>query len=565
MIGFYCSTAFHIFMSVLLKHKYFENKRVVLYIVSPLNIKEYNLQALYDLGFENVLFVSNEETIIKEQYAFEQVFFYTLFCHNVNYLKGLQKRKLALVYEGITTFQLKNWGASDRLKRIDIENDIDEIWLPNTKLFVDKEYLYKCKEFDIAILDGNKEKLLRLCNDMNRVFMYTPCEINGKVVFMDRYLTTYLNVCSGAEHERMLVQNIYYGSGETLVIKKHPYDTCYEVKYKNLEDVTVLEENVPWELIYLNNIIRHQEFKVSKYIIYNSFAPANLALLFKDNNFSCICIEPILDKYSCIQNTFLDSDITNQIFSMLATEYNLKVQFIKTLDEYWGLYGENVLCIKSHLWEQVETRINSINISDLRAFRLRMDCALLSVKKKKGFYWINADNLCAEITRQILVNALPEYSETEMMAESDIIIDCDGTLIDHAKDDFDVRDFRIIEGCGRLKKWESDLEKILREKDNIYIWGATQTNLKTFEFLEKVQLKNRLQKVFDSYATGTCCGYSIVPFAKEELEKNSYIMVCANVAYPEIARNLIRLGYQEYIDFGPGVGVRQPEEGDYNV
>ena len=32
-------------------------------------------------------------------------------------------------------------------------------------------------------------------------------------------------------------------------------------------------------------------------------------------------------------------------------------------------------------------------------------------------------------------------------------------------------------------------------------------------------------------------------------------MICANVAYPEIARNLIRLGYQEYIDFGPGVGV----------
>ena len=556
MVGFYCATAFQIFLSVLIRYKYFRDKPAVMYIVSPLEIKEYNLQALSELGFQEILSVSKEEEKKDNDHSFEYVFFFTIFCANAEYLKGLKKEKLVLAYEGITTYQLKNWSMSDNLKRFDIETEIDEIWLPNLTLLLDKEYLPKCKEFNVAVVNDNNKEVQVICDKLNEVFNYTPCEITGSVIFMDRYLTKYLDVCPGVEYERMLVQNIYYGAEETPLIKRHPYDTYYETKYKNLENIKSIDNQVPWELIYLNNRIRKGNFPVKKYIIYNSFAPVNLTLLFCDNGFECVCVQPILDRYLRIKNTYLDSEITNQILSLFSEECQVKISFVDSLDEYWNAKNKSAFCTRDQLWSQIGDFeiIRKPSDLEIKAFRLQVDCALLSLKKTKGTYWMNADNSCADITRAILVKAIPDFMETKERATADIIVDCDGSIVDYTLDDFDIRDFRVIEGCGRLKKWEMDLEKFLRQKDHIYIWGVTKTNFKTFAFLEKVQLKSRVRKVFDSYATGICQEYAIVPFAQKELEENSYIMICANVAYPEIARNLIRLGYQEYIDFGPGVG-----------
>ena len=113
MVGFYCVTLFHIFLSVLLRQKYFADSDAVIYIVTPLGRRDANRDALLNCGFCDVVFLENEMDEKGKSYKFENVMFYSLYCACHNYLKSLDHEKLVLVYEGITSYQLNHWSAGD--------------------------------------------------------------------------------------------------------------------------------------------------------------------------------------------------------------------------------------------------------------------------------------------------------------------------------------------------------------------------------------------------------------------------------------------------------------------
>jgi len=552
MIGFYCVTAFQIFLTVLLKYCYFKNQKCVIFLASPLVPEDYNLQVFYDLGFEKIIIVNRDDEEQGKEIDFEKLFFFSIYCAHSRYLKKLKTKCLALVYEGITTYQLKHWCECDIDKRFNIDTDIDEIWLPNLNLLLDKEYLHKCKQFTV---DFNKlgTDVENICECLNRIFYYTYQPVYATSVFMDRYLKKFVHDITA---ERMLTQNVYYGIKGEKLIKRHPGDEAYEEKYMGLEGLEVIKENVPWELIYLNNRLRNKDFKVTEYIIYNSFAPANMALLFNEPSFKCVCVDDILINYGNISNTYLNADITRNVLDLLSEEYGVEVQYISDLEELWGIREES-FCTKNALWEEGIKAIKEVGtgyFSELKVFRLQLDSVLISIRKQKGTYYLNADNYCAQLTRRLLRKVLPDYLEVHQK-EADFIVDCNKSLVNYATQEYDVRKIRIIEGCFHLSEEEERLEKLIRCKKFIYIWGATNTNQKTFSFLQKVNLYERVDKVFDTYATGENHGFTIVPFTPQELKSESVIIICAQIAYPEITQKLQGLGYKENIDFVLGIDI----------
>lgn len=576
MVGFYCVTLFHVFLSVLLRKKYFVENSTVIYIVTPLSRCDVNSDALQKCGFQDVIFLENEAEKESSKYKFKSVLFYSLYCAYHQYLKSLDYEKLILVYEGITSYQLNHWSAGDSLQRFDLRKDIDEFWFPDTKLLLNEEYLPKCREFSISINQMTQAELSEICLCQNAIFHYEYHPLKYHVFFMDRYLAKYSSFVRDVETEEFLTQVVYYGVGGNAAIKKHPYDQNYKTKYRGLEQVHIIEENVPWELIYLNHILElmrqknirlvgevqrsgGDDAKKDTYLIYNSFAPANLALLFGNRAFQCICVEPILDKYSDIEHTYLNSDITNQILKAFAQRYEIEIKFVDTIDAFF--FDTKGICysINDYLWERAEKALKEKNIDDIleiRSFRLQMDCALVSLKKTEGTYYFNTDNSSAEISRLILNIALPQFTETQDENDADIILDCNRTLVDYSKDLFDIRHFSIVEGCFRLTKQETEIEALIKNRDNIYIWGTTRTNRRTFNVLHKLRATSKIQMVFDSYASGTNHGFPIVKFAPELVKDNGFIFVCAGSAYHEIAQILLDTGFMEGTDFVLGVGIK---------
>lgn len=575
MVGFYCVTLFHIFLSVLLRQKYFADSDAVIYIVTPLGRRDANRDALLNCGFCDVVFLENEMDEKGKSYKFENVMFYSLYCACHNYLKSLDHEKLVLVYEGITSYQLNHWSAGDSSKRFDLHEDIDEFWFPDVELLLDKEYLPKCKEFSISINQMTQMELFEICKCLNAVFDYEYRPLKHHVLFMDRYLAKYSSFVRDVETEEFLTQAIYYGAGGNITIKKHPYDQNYAMKYRGLDNVHVIEDDVPWELIYLNHVLENMRKKdiyqigdVQKgdvaetekdiYLIYNSFAPANLALLFGNYAFKCICVEPILDKYSDIERTYLNSDITNLILKKFAQKYGIEIKFVSKIDEFSSCTADVCYSTDDNLWEHAEKVLKEKNIDDIleiRSFRLQMDCALVSSKKKSGKYYFNVDNSSADISRLILGIALPQFTETQDAREGDIIIDCNRTLADYTNDMFDIRHFSIVEGCFRLTEQETEIEALIKNVDNIYIWGTARTNKRTFSLLHKLRATCKIRMVFDSYASGTNHGFPIVKFTPELVKNNSFIFVCAGAAYHEIAQILLNAGFAEGTDFTLGVGI----------
>ena len=556
MVGFYCVTAFQIFLSILIKNRYFKYKDAVIFIVTPLDENDYDIEALYEIGFSNVIIIDTEEKANNVSLKFDELFFYSIFCAYSDSLKRFKTDKFILGYEGITSFQLKHWSASN-VKRFDLDGDIDEIWLPDADLLLDKEYLNKTEVFSVKL--GNTKEDEKLINQLNKIFKYVYTRHNYSVVFMDRYLSKYMDIIFNAATERLLTEAIYHGNGGNIAIKRHPYDLDYKEKYKYLKNADVIEDNVPWELIYLND--RLNGVHIDKYIIYNSFAPINIALLFEDNDFECMCVEPLLDLYAQIKNSYLDADITNKILSSFSKKYKVEISYIRTISELKAFGGINGMRTDDELWNRCEDMIMGesvlINLLELRAFRLQLDCALLNMHKEDGFYYFTKKNRSARLTKKILEMNLPRFKETDEKMEADLIVDTDESMLDLNKDFFDVSNMHVIEGYprGSQVEYEQHLLGLIEGKDDIYIWGASKSNSSTYALLNMAGKSAKVKYIFDSYASGECYGIKIIPFSKELVKPNSFILICANIAYPEISKILVENGFVEERDFALGVCI----------
>ena len=558
MVGFYCGTQFHIFESVFLKNLYFPDEEAVLFIVSPLEQKDYLIEAFYELGFSKVVAVDSCQPYV--DILFDQVFFFSIFTHYPDYMKKLKTKKMILGYDGITTFMLNHWRSTDPNNPFDYDRDIDEIWIPSKALLLDDEYIPKCKEFSFDLKKLILEEKELLCEKINRAFRYHHKPISAKTLFMDRYLTKYSNVFFDVAFEKILTQTIYYGIGEAMAIKRHPYDTYYKDKYAGLEQIEVLEDNVPWELVYLNEHIHNRKDNINKFIVYNSFAPANQTLLFGNKGYGLVCIEPILDKYSQIRNTFLNSDLTLQIFKRFSETFGIKVEIADSFLTLASTKKKKFAETDLKKWECAEEKLK-IAPKFLLSFHIQIDSMLFFLSKDSGKYYLLRNETDGEITENALVkilgDSLPSFKRTNNMKKADICIYMRANLEKYREKDYDIRKSReIYISLDTIKEYEEIYKQVITKK-NIYIWGASTSNLETLRLIEEMGFKDRVRMIFDSYASGTRQGIPVVRFDKRIIEPESIIIICANLAYKEIEHILQQEGLRKDIDYTFGIGKRE--------
>jgi hypothetical protein len=563
MIAFFCTTLFQILISVLLRERYYLDKEAYIFIVTPLKDESINKEYILKLGFTKVFWIDLRNKCTELTLEFDEIVFYSLYMRFAMYLKEIICKKRILAYEGVTTFQIKLWLKGLKNKGFNYDEFIDEIWIPDVDLLIDKVYLCKCKEISIRIDEFSLDALKLLCKNLNHLFHYQYDPIKERTIFIDRYLSkNELAIILNKTTEKILTHAIC-NQYQILNIKKHPRDDLSLPKYEDLSfNTKIISDDVPWELIYLNAFLEPSDTMVNKYIVYNSFSAINTTFIFGTTKYSIVCIENLLDKYTNIDETFLNRKTTSEIMNRFSQKYGVSIEFENSLMGKTTKTERSDHLTDETLWKIAEDNIRQkgINILEIRAFRLQLDCVLLAIQKRSGKYFMNIDNESANISMMILDIALPQFSRTFCKDQSDFIIDCDGTFVDYSKDYFDIKDFRIIEGCWRLSKDELEIYRKLNHFQHIYIWGASKLNINTLLTLKKLHLTDKIGCVFDTYITGKIEGIPILNFCKDFVEKNSYIFVCAGLAYYEIAKILIRNGFKEYYDFGPGVGLMQSDK-----
>lgn len=549
-------------LSMLLKWKYYRSEEAVIYFVeSQLKAEECDRETLINSGFLDVVSVFTNDTKEGREYRFDELFFYSLDVLCPDYLKTLRHKKLVLVYEGITSCQLRAWSAVCSNKVIsDLDYDIDEFWMPDADLLLDKDLQGRCREFSLELTSLPARELNQICNCLNQLFYYTHDHRCSSVLFLDRYLSQRLHgVVWNKTVEKLLLQEIYNVYGSRMSIKRHPYEADETEKYQGFEDAVLPEQGVPWELIYLNEYVRYGSCPVKTYVFYNSFAPVNLVLLFGDRSHRMVCLEPLLAKYACLEDSYLDAGRTREIFQRLAEKYEVDVTYIESLEQLFKTEAVNGLTEQA-LWDRAEadmTAHNLVKLTELRAFRLQLDLALAAESVKT--YWIT-DGAGAAATRTVLHIVLPDCAEAACSGEADFCVDCNGTLADYGTDPVNVLTLNVIEGLGRPEKEVLETLRPLRGIENIYLWGAVRTTRGTFAELEKLGLTGRIRGVLDSFATGEWQGYPVTPFDPAKLPPKSFIYVCAASAYWEIAKTLKDAGLREGLDFQKGFGIiTQPE------
>lgn len=121
-----------------------------------------------------------------------------------------------------------------------------------------------------------------------------------------------------------------------MLVKKHPTDN--ENKYKGLDLELLKSDNIPWEVVYLNEILKNNGHLENKtYITYNSTALLNTRILFKDlgssNRFITLNkllntpaeksqTKPLLDKYfekfkTFYEDYYYELESIEELFSFL--------------------------------------------------------------------------------------------------------------------------------------------------------------------------------------------------------------------------------------------------------
>lgn len=209
--------------------------------------------------------------------------------------------KLILTEEGIATYYIKeaveHWKSKYSPYHDPVNfHKIAEIWLFDTRLYVSE--LNKPLK-NIAFHEYlNEDIKLELCNELNTLFGYTHQVKEWDILFFDQPLSL-AHITSRLEEKNLLTDIVNAAKPVKLLLKKHPTD--YADKYAGL-DVPILHgDNIPWEIIYLNEYVQKDSpLKNKIYMTYNSSALLNTRILFKDLECSnlFISLNKLLNKFT---------------------------------------------------------------------------------------------------------------------------------------------------------------------------------------------------------------------------------------------------------------------------
>lgn len=533
-ICFCCVTVFHVFLSHLLKKAYFDRDDASMELCLSTEkfgheINRHELGKLFSLDHG-------------KNRHYDEVFIFTdrngSFNGYDSFEKGFKKN---FVYEGITSFQLKNWLLE--LNKADQVDLFDEIWTPDDRMMLDGEYTAKLRNFSLREYLRSGDALAECCGELNRVFDYSHRRLDFDVLFFDRYLSISKKITKPDE-ELLLSMILKLFTTEKSLVKKHPYDRLN--KYESFQ-AKLFDQTVPWELIHLNRLLNKEIPDTETYLIYNSSAPMNNALLFGLTNFKIICVNGVLGKYADIDGSYLDAGVTERILERFSDLYGVPVAFVNGFDALDGQFKSTALTDDA-LWRAAEDLFVSqekMSILELRGFRLRLDALLYRLRKTSGSYFCRPENVSTNITRELMAAILPSFRQDENSPDFEII--CDDRI----------RAMRepFIFGANLTTSEGREFAAKLSKAGVLYVWGTAKTNRQTFDILQKACLLKKVKFVLHSNETGFHRGIPVRKFEKSLIDPDSMIIVCAGAAYNEIAGILSKAGFCEGTDYMRGIGL----------
>ncbi|WP_132245806.1 hypothetical protein [Marinisporobacter balticus] len=343
VICFSCITPLHVFVSYILsKTIYINNYKIIIF-------SDYHLKSIYQnakkfkIWNELILIEEKDLPFSQIQPQFNKIDFKNIdvlhyFSWGSPFNTGLMhytsnKTKIILTDEGGMTYIIKeaynHWRSKFKLQSNAIDfNKISEIWLFDKRLYISE--LNKPLK-DIAFkkyLDSDLK--YEICSELNTLFDYNRETIDWDILFFDQYLS-YADL-SYIEEKHLLMSIIKASQPFKLLIKKHPLDD-YK-KYNNLNVNILKNNNVPWEVIFLNEYI-HDKMKVQNktYMTYGSSALFNTCILFKDfdidNHF--IILNKLLINSS--KNGFGTNNEKNKFYNTFKELYGINLYEVESLIE----------------------------------------------------------------------------------------------------------------------------------------------------------------------------------------------------------------------------------------
>lgn len=366
-ILFKCTSAYTVFISVVLSELYYSNDYRVL-LISDTNkplmnfIDSFKSTSIWD---ETVILnegsfeksdVEKQVFNILENYSIDifHLFLYDLY--SLTFMKYIPKKtKIILTEEGTMTYQpLKHYKEDfekfkenkDLFQNInDLKMDwerIDEIFLFEPRLF-DRSINKPVKKIDIEYLLKDYTKRNDLVNKLNKLFSYSLKKKDYEIVYFDTYLCNrnYISL----DYEKYYLKNIIDIIRKyNYIIKLHPNEEkdFYKIRYNNITVNIESNSLVPWEVIYLN-IIHYYPDKRLILISTCSTSMYNTQIIGKSvfNNIYIIYLSKITKDYLLDSKT-LDFEINN-IKRFKELSYNSKIytpenftEFRKIIDDIYN-------------------------------------------------------------------------------------------------------------------------------------------------------------------------------------------------------------------------------------
>lgn len=164
-------------------------------------------------------------------------------------------------------------------------NVFDELWVFDKKLYDNSISNIKVKTIDV--IESFKLKNKQLLNKLNILFEYKNNIINENIIYVDQYLSD--AKIMDADYEKYIIKNIIDICGvENIIVKQHPslFSSEKYNKYKKIKFYN--SENIPWEVILLNELYNNESFLKNKILIaYNSTMLLNTLILQKKSKNKC--------------------------------------------------------------------------------------------------------------------------------------------------------------------------------------------------------------------------------------------------------------------------------------
>jgi len=165
----------------------------------------------------------------------------------------LEKTQIIMTVYSMATYYIKEYYLSfkrmERYLNVDLDR-ISEIWIYDKRLYIGKLLERPVKNIEIIKYIENEKLLKEFCYELNKIFNYTHESMDYNVIFLDQPLAEkYID----SNKERQLFSRILEElRNNKVLIKYHPRSSIR--KYKDFKVNIIKENNVPWEVILLNEL-----------------------------------------------------------------------------------------------------------------------------------------------------------------------------------------------------------------------------------------------------------------------------------------------------------------------